>query len=113
MTADVSDITFDDEAGVAAAGLYQRFADEAGMSSMSESDARQAFPAGTLANYVRELIALASCSRKVRRTVSTLRARLLPVVASENVYFPTGGSAIVMMTDDPEKQNAAWETSRS
>jgi len=48
MTADESDITFDDAAGLAAATLYQRFTKEAGMSSMSENDARQAFPTGTL-----------------------------------------------------------------
>jgi multiple sugar transport system substrate-binding protein len=32
-----------------------------------------------------------------------------PVVAKENVYFPTGGSGIVMLTDDAEKQQAAWD----
>jgi multiple sugar transport system substrate-binding protein len=32
-----------------------------------------------------------------------------PVVADENVYFPTGGSAIAILTDDAEKQAAAWE----
>lgn len=31
------------------------------------------------------------------------------MVAQENVYFPTGGSAIVMLTDDAEKQAAAWD----
>ena len=108
MTADESDITFDDEAGVAAAGLYQRFADEAGMSSMSENDARQAFPAGTL-GIMFESSSLLNRFEEGAGDGFDVVVRPLPVVASENVYFPTGGSAIVMMTDDPEKQNAAWE----
>jgi multiple sugar transport system substrate-binding protein len=108
MTADESDITFDDEAGVAAAGLYQRFADEAGMSSMSENDARQAFPAGTL-GIMFESSSLLKRFEEGAGDGFDVVVRPLPVVASENVYFPTGGSAIVMMTDDPEKQNAAWE----
>jgi len=108
MTADESDITFDDAAGLAAATLYQRFTKEAGMSSMSENDARQAFPTGTLG------IMFESSSLLKRFTEGAgdgfeVTVKPLPVVASENVYFPTGGSAILMLTDDPEKQQAAWE----
>jgi multiple sugar transport system substrate-binding protein len=108
MTEDESDITFDDAAGLAAATLYQRFADEGGMSSMSENDARQAFPAGTLG------IMFESSSLLTRFVQGAgdgfdVTVRPLPVVAEANVYFPTGGSAIVMLTDDSEKQAAAWD----
>ncbi|MCD1619557.1 extracellular solute-binding protein [Salipiger marinus] len=108
MTEDESDITFDDAAGLAAAGLYQRFATEAGMSSMSENDARQAFPAGTLG------IMFESSSLLTRFTEGAgdsfdVTVKPLPVAAEENVYFPTGGNAIVMLTEDPAKQQAAWD----
>lgn len=110
MTEDESDITFDDEAGLAAAALYQRFASEGGMSSMSEDDARQAFPAGTLG------IMFESSSLLTRFVEGAgdgfdVTVRALPVVADDpsTVYFPTGGSGIVLLTDDAERQQAAWE----
>ncbi|MEM0934396.1 MAG: extracellular solute-binding protein [Pseudomonadota bacterium] len=108
MTEDESDITFDGEAGLAAAALYQRFATEGGMSSMSQDDARQAFPAGTLGIFFESSSLL---KRFEEGSAENFEMAVLgtPVVAEENVYFPTGGSAIVMLTDDAEKQQAAWE----
>lgn len=108
MTEDESDITFDAEAGKTAAGLYQRFAKEAGMSSMSQNDARQAFPAGTLGIFFESSSLLTRFEEGAdgKFDVTVLGT---PVVAEDNVYFPTGGSAIVMLTPDAEKQKAAWE----
>ena len=110
MTPDESDIAFDDEAGIAAATLYRRFADEAGMKSYIDDQARQAFPAGTLG------IMLESSSLLTRFTQAAgdrfdVTVKPLPVAAEDPgaVYFPTGGSAIVMLTDDPDKQQAVWE----
>lgn len=108
LNEDESDITFDSEAGVTAAALYSRFAKEAGMSSMSEADARQAFPAGTLGIFFESSSLLKRFEEGAgdKFAVTVLGT---PVVADENVYFPTGGSAIVLLTDDAEKQKAAWE----
>lgn len=110
MNEDESDITFDSSEGLSAAGLYQRFANEAGMKSYSDNDARQAFPAGTLG------IMFESSSLQTRFTEGAgdkfeLTVKPLPIAAADTskVYFPTGGSGIVMLTDDEEKQNAAWE----
>ena len=37
----------------------------------------------------------------------------LPIAANPvDVYFPTGGSALVMLTDDAETQQAAWDYMR-
>lgn len=110
LAADESDITFDDAAGFAAAGLYQRFASEAGMSSMSEGDARQAFPAGTL-GIMFESSSLLTRFEEGAGDAFDVTVMPLPVVAEDpsTVYFPTGGSAIVMLTDDPEVQQAAWD----
>lgn len=108
MLEDESDITFDSDEGMAAAGLYQRFATEGGMSSLSESEARQSYPAGTLGMFFESSSLLTRFEEGAdgRFAVTVLGT---PVSAEENVYFPTGGSAIVMLTDDAEKQAAAWE----
>lgn len=110
MNEDETDITFDSPEGIAAAGLYQRFAKEAGMKTYSENDARQAFPAGTLG------IMFESSSLQKRFTEGAgdkfkLTVKPLPIAAQDKskVYFPTGGSGIVMLTKDAAKQKAAWE----
>lgn len=110
MSSDESDITFDDEAGKAAAELYQRFVTEGGMQLYSQDEARQAFPAGTL-GIMFESSSLLKRFEEGAGDGFEVTVRALPVVAEDpsTVYFPTGGSAIVMMTDDEDKQAAAWE----
>ncbi|WP_026988566.1 extracellular solute-binding protein [Fodinicurvata fenggangensis] len=110
MNSDETDITFDDEAGIAAATLYQRFAEEAGMPSYTDSDARQAFPAGTL-GIMFESSSLQTRFEQGAGDNFEVTVRSLPIAAEDpsNVWFPTGGSAIVMLTEDPEKQQAAWD----
>ncbi|UWQ96786.1 extracellular solute-binding protein [Rhodobacteraceae bacterium M385] len=108
LNADETDITFDSEAGMTAAGLYHRFMSEGGMPSWGQDDARQAFPAGTLGMFF-ESSSLLTRFEEGSAGNFELAVRPTPVVADENVYFPTGGSAIVIMTDDAERQAAAWE----
>jgi multiple sugar transport system substrate-binding protein len=110
MTADENDISFDDDAGKAAAALYQRFVSEGGMELYSQDDARQAFPAGTL-GIMFESSSLLKRFEEGAGDGFDVAVRALPVVAADpsTVYFPTGGSAIVMLTEDEEKQAAAWE----
>lgn len=108
LNEDESDITFDSKAGMTAAGLYKRFAKEGGMSSMTQNDARQAFPSGTLGMFFESSSLL---KRFEEGAGGKFQVTVLgtPVVAKDNVYFPTGGSAILMLTDDKEKQKAAWQ----
>jgi len=110
MTEDESDIAFDDEAGIAAATLYRRFAEEAGMKSYIDDQARQAFPAGNL-GIMLESSSLLKRFQGAAGDRFEVTVKKLPVAAEDasTVYFPTGGSAIVMLTDDAEKQQAAWE----
>ena len=108
MTADESDITFDSAEGIAAAGLYQRFVTEAGMKSYGQDEARQSLPAGTLGIMFES----SSLQKRFEDGASFgLVVKPTPIVASdmEKVYFPTGGSAIVLLTEDEAKQKAAWE----
>jgi multiple sugar transport system substrate-binding protein len=110
MNKDETDITFDNVQGITAAGLYQRFSKEAGMKTYSENDARQAFPAGALG------IMFESSSLQARFTEGAgdkfnLTVKPTPIASDDKskVYFPTGGSAIVMLAKDKVKQQAVWK----
>lgn len=108
LNEDETDVTFDSAAGLEAAQLYNRFYTEGGMPTWGQDDARQAFPAGTLGMFF-ESSSLLKRFEEGSAGNFDLAVFGTPVVASENVYFPTGGSGIVMLTDDEEKQAAAWE----
>ena len=110
MTEDESDVTFDGPEGMAAAGLYDRFVKEGGMETYSENDARQAFPAGTM-GIMFESSSLLNRFEEGAGDAFDVVVKPLPVAAADpaTVYFPTGGSAIVMLTEDAAKQAAAWD----
>ncbi len=108
MTADESDITFDDAAGIAAAKVMARFATEGGMKSYGVDDARQAFPAGTL-GIMLESSSLLNRFIEGAGDKFDVTVKPLPVSADPaSVYFPTGGSGIVMLATDPAQQAAVW-----
>jgi multiple sugar transport system substrate-binding protein len=110
MTEDESDIAFDGEAGIAAATLYRRFVEEGGMESYADNEARQAYPAGTI-GIMLESSSLLKRFQEAAGDSFDVTVERLPVAAEDTstVYFPTGGSAIVMLTEDDETQQAAWE----
>lgn len=110
MNADETDITFDDEAGLKAAQVYARFANEAGMKLYGENDARQAFPAGTL-GIMMESSSLLNAFTQGAGDRFEVVVKPFPIAAEDKstVYLPTGGSAVVMLTEDEEKQKAAWD----
>lgn len=108
MTPDESDITFDDAAGIAAANLMARFATEGGMKSYGVDDARQAFPAGTLGIMLESSSLL---NRFIEGAGDKFDVTVMPLPISADpasVYFPTGGSGIVMLATDPAQQAATW-----
>ena len=108
LTADESDIAFDDEAGIAAARLFNRFTAEAGMKTYDTNEARQAFPAGALGIMLESSSLL---NRFVEGAGDRFEMALLPLPISappEDVYFPTGGSGVVMLATDEAKQQASW-----
>ena len=105
-----TDITFDNPAGFQAAGLYQRFVREAGMKSYGQNDARQALPSGTL-GIMFESSSLQKRFEEGAGNRFELVVKPLPIATQDDssVYFPTGGSAIVLLSTDPAKQQAAWD----
>jgi multiple sugar transport system substrate-binding protein len=112
MTPDETNITFDDAAGVAAARLFQRFAKEAGMKSYDENEARQSFPAGTLGIMLESSSLLTRFLQGAGDKFDVVVKPLPISAAPETVYFPTGGSGLVMLATDPKQQAAVWRYMR-
>ena len=110
MNEDETAITFDSEAGINAGKLYARFAKETGMRKYGGNEARQAFAAGLLGFYIDSSSYL---TRVTEGAGDRFEVTVMPfIVAAQDkstVYFPTGGSAIVMFTTDKAKQEAAWK----
>ena len=110
MNADETAITFDGEAGINAAKLYARFANEAGLKLYGGNEARQAFAAGILGIYIDSSSYL---TRVTEAAGDRFQVTVMPFIVAardkSTVYFPTGGSAIVMLTKDKAKQEAAWK----
>ncbi len=110
MNEDETAITFDSPAGISAATLYSRFSKEAGMKKYGGNEARQAFAAGVLGIYIDSSSYL---TRMVEGAGDRFKVTVEPFIVAakdkSSVYFPTGGSAIVMFTKDKAKQEAAWK----
>ncbi len=110
MNADETAITFDSEAGINAAKLYSRFANEAGMKKYGGNEARQAFAAGLLGIYIDSSSYLTRVTEAAGdRFKVTVKPFIVAAQDKSTVYFPTGGSAIVMFTKDKAKREAAWK----
>ncbi|MFV2091766.1 MAG: extracellular solute-binding protein [Hyphomicrobiales bacterium] len=110
MNEDETAITFDSQAGIKAATLYARFAKEAGMKKYGGNEARQAFAAGILGIYIDSSSYL---TRMIEGAGDRFKVTVTPLIVAaqdkKSVYFPTGGSAIVIITRDKAKQAAAWK----
>ena len=109
MTPGKTDITFDKQPGIEAARLYERFAEEADMPGYIDDQARQAYPSGAL-GIMMDSSSLLTRFKEGAGENFNVRVCPLPTAApKDEVYFPTGGSGIVMLTDDPEKQEIVWD----
>ncbi|WP_375592753.1 extracellular solute-binding protein [Algihabitans albus] len=108
LTEDEGDIAIDSAAGMAAAELLARFRAEADMPSYDRAAAQQAFAAGKLGIYFDSSSFLARVEEAVGDRFP-VRLVEYPITAeASEVYLPTGGSGIAILTDDPARQEAAW-----
>lgn len=99
-------VEFNGPAGLQAMNLLQRLGKE-GQPSFGRNQARQAFSAGTLAM-------LATTSAELhnyqRAAAGKFEVKVGPFpVSSTNARLPAAGNGLVMLTQDREKQQAAWE----
>ncbi|MCC8965371.1 ABC transporter substrate-binding protein [Bradyrhizobium sp. Pear76] len=106
MSEDEKKIEFDGPPGLQSLNLLQRLGRE-GQPAFERDQARQAFRAGTLGIIFTSSSALNSYQQSAAGKFD-LKVGPFPI-SSANAKFPAGGNGIVMLTDDPAKQKAAWE----
>lgn len=104
---DAGEIAFDTDQGRAAIALFQRFHDEGGQTAISNNDARQQMYAGKLGLYFNSTAAVRSFEREIGDRFAWGTAQM-PKMA-EDGGVASGGMAAVILADDPETRQAAFD----
>jgi multiple sugar transport system substrate-binding protein len=105
---DATDIAFDGPAGLNALKTFRRFVTEGGMQLIDWEQSRQQFGAGK----VGILFTTPAHLTQVTGLVGTrfeFKTSTFPIADAAKGVIPTGGNAVVMLTQDAAKQKAAWE----
>jgi multiple sugar transport system substrate-binding protein len=108
LTEDGQDIAFDGPVGVKAMQTFRRMVTEGGMQLIDWDQSRQQFGAGkigiffTTPGHLTQVTGLIGDKFKWGTTT-------FPIGDDKAGTIPTGGNAVVMFTQDPAKQKAAWE----
>jgi multiple sugar transport system substrate-binding protein len=107
MNADESRLTFDDDAGLAALGIYDSFG-RAGQNrlDMGREQARQAFSGGAIALLIDSSSSLERLNKQIGGRFPLATARL-PIAS--NGQLSANGIAAVVCSRDPIRQAAAWQ----
>lgn len=108
MTAGESDIAFDRRQGLAAMEALKR-ATEAGMIDLSRENARQAFVGGKIGVYFATSSLLKDYERQIGNRFTFTMA---PIPLAPGGKALASGNAMVMLTRDPARQEAAWKYMR-
>ncbi|ARO13817.1 multiple sugar transport system substrate-binding protein [Ketogulonicigenium robustum] len=107
LSEDETQVAFDGPAGLASFDLLARMVNEGGMPAFTEQAGAQAFAAGKVGFSFQSTGALRSTINAVGDRFD-LRTAAIPRLDAENGRLPTGGNAVVILTQDAEKQAAAW-----
>ncbi len=108
LNAEGTDIAFDGPSGLNALKTFRRFVTEGGMQLIDWEQSRQQFGAGKTGIIFSTPAHLTQVTGLVG-TKFELRTSTFPMDDVKNGYIPTGGNAVVMLTQDAAKQKAAWE----
>lgn len=106
MNADDTEIQFGNEKGEWAFGILNKIG-ESGYANVSRNQAKQSFGAGTLGILVDSSSDVAN-QIDITKDVFKMGVGPFPVPNAEG-RLPAGGNCVVMTTEDPERQKAAWE----
>ena len=101
-------VAFDNEIGLRAMTLFRRFVSEGGNEVIDRDQAIQQFAAGQIGFTFQTPARLQSIGQMVGETFD-LGTATFPLDNPTEGGIPTGGNAVVILTDDPEKQAAAWD----
>lgn len=107
LTPDGQDIAFDSPQGLNALKLFRRMVTEGGMQLIDWEQSRQQFGAGKTGIYFASPANLTQVTGLVGGKFD-LKTGAFPVENPANARIPTGGNAVVMLSQDAAKQKAAW-----
>jgi multiple sugar transport system substrate-binding protein len=108
LNADGTDIAFDGPAGLNALKTFRRFVTEGGMQLIDWEQSRQQFGAGKVGVLFTTPAHLTQVTGLVGNKFD-FKTSTFPLDDTKNGVIPTGGNAVVMLTQDAAKQKAAWE----
>ncbi|MBZ3695325.1 ABC transporter substrate-binding protein [Phyllobacterium calauticae] len=108
LSPDERKVAFNGPEGIAAFNLVSRLVKEGGMPVLTKQAGEQAFVAGKVGFAFQTTGALRNTIKNVG-TKFDLRTGPLPLLNPEKGHLPTGGNAVVILTKDTAKQQAAWK----
>ncbi|MBD8554344.1 ABC transporter substrate-binding protein [Rhizobium sp. CFBP 8762] len=108
LTPDEKKVAFNGEAGQKAVTLLDRMVKEGGLPVFTKAAGEQAFVAGKVGFAFQTTGALRNTIKNVGDKFD-MRTAPIPLIDPANGKLPTGGNAVVMLTRDPAKQDAAWK----
>lgn len=108
LSEDESKVTFNGPEGQKAFGVLSRLVKEAGMPVFTKAAGEQAFVAGKVGFAFQTTGALANTIKNVGGKFD-LRTAEIPLLDPVNGKLPTGGNAVVILSKDAAKQDAAWK----
>lgn len=108
LSDDETKVAFNGPEGQKAVELIQRFVKEGGMPVFTKAAGEQAFAAGKVGFEFQTTGALVNTIKNVGAKFD-LRTAKLPLIDPVNGRLPTGGNAVVILTHDPVKEEAAWK----
>jgi multiple sugar transport system substrate-binding protein len=108
MSGDERRFLIDTPQGLAAMRLYQRILREGRMPNLNTPAAQQAFGAGRIGIRFGSTAFLRNVMQSVGQNFP-LATTIMPVIDAERGRLQVGGSAGMLLTRDPVKQEAAWK----
>ncbi|MEB2843141.1 extracellular solute-binding protein [Rhizobiales bacterium RZME27] len=108
LSEDESKVAFNGPEGQKAFNVLSRLVKEAGMPVFTKAAGEQAFVAGKVGFAFQTTGALANTIKNVGGKFD-LRTAEIPLLDPVNGKLPTGGNAVVILTKDEAKQDAAWK----
>lgn len=108
MSGDERRFLMDTPQGLAAMRLYQRILREGRMPNLNTPAAQQAFGAGRIGVRFGSTAFLRNVMQSVGQNFP-LATTIMPVIDAERGRLQVGGSAGMLLTRDPVKQEAAWK----
>ncbi|MGX5827692.1 ABC transporter substrate-binding protein [Mesorhizobium sp. 43Arga] len=108
LNEDESKVAFNGPEGEKAVEILQRMVKEGGMPVFTKPAGEQAFAAGKVGFEFQTTGALVNTIKNVGDKF-TLRTAKIPLIDPVNGHLPTGGNAVVILTKDTAKQEAAWK----